>query len=518
MLSFIWNSKPFSRAVCLVATTALMLAGARAQAQSVTLALTHTLTMSTAQAGPSLVSVKVNAANVIGGRALTGTVTLSSNATVATRVALKYRDASVSGPSGVMVAVGSSTATFVMHTVAVSKTQVEVVTGSLNGVDKGVGFNILSYGIVQLALAPPKVNGGDTAVGTVTLSSAAPVGGAVINLLTNRTDLGLPPATITVPAGQTSATFSIKTATVPADKVLIIYAKNSGLLLTASLTILTPQVSSVKFNVPSIGIGQKVTATFTITSKAPAVGTVLTVASNPPDVILNPTTVKIPAGATSVSSVIQVGAPFITTKVALSATRNAITKVGLLTVTGVPGSIFPLIVGKAWTYDYTDTEGKHTTKVLTCVGPSTLLGVPAVKFSYGTGDDFYYSLSTLGLLEVGEVHAADSKPIQPYVGPLILVPPTTTVGYHWTQTHTREFRNANGSLDSTQNLTETGTVVGPEAVIVPAGAYAAFHVHIVTSGGASATHDYWYVPNIGKVKEVIVESALTSSYVLKSYK
>jgi hypothetical protein len=66
---------------------------------------------------------------------------------------------------------------------------------------------------VALASAPsplptiPVASGG-TASGTVTLASAAPTGGAIVGLKSNRTNVGVP-AYVTVPAGQTSVSYTI---------------------------------------------------------------------------------------------------------------------------------------------------------------------------------------------------------------------------------------------------------------------------------------------------------------------
>src|SRR5207247_2929161 len=53
----------------------------------------------------------------------------------------------------------------------------------------------------SLALNPTSVVGGNTSQGTVSLSSAAPSGGAVVSLTSDNTAIATVPSSITVPAG-----------------------------------------------------------------------------------------------------------------------------------------------------------------------------------------------------------------------------------------------------------------------------------------------------------------------------
>ena len=70
--------------------------------------------------------------------------------------------------------------------------------------------------VASLVFDPATINSGQPTRGTVTLSSAAPAGGAVIELSDNNPNvLGLPP-TVTVPEGQTSAAFAVSKTQLPA--------------------------------------------------------------------------------------------------------------------------------------------------------------------------------------------------------------------------------------------------------------------------------------------------------------
>ena len=68
-----------------------------------------------------------------------------------------------------------------------------------------------SASLSSLTISPTDVVGPDPATGTVTLSSAAPSGGFTVNLTSDNTAAATVPSSVTVPAGSTSATFTVST-------------------------------------------------------------------------------------------------------------------------------------------------------------------------------------------------------------------------------------------------------------------------------------------------------------------
>lgn len=68
-----------------------------------------------------------------------------------------------------------------------------------------------SASLSSLTVSPTDVVGGDPATGTVTLSSAAPSGGFTVDLTSDNTAAATVPPSVTVPAGSTSATFTVST-------------------------------------------------------------------------------------------------------------------------------------------------------------------------------------------------------------------------------------------------------------------------------------------------------------------
>ena len=75
--------------------------------------------------------------------------------------------------------------------------------------------------------------------GAVTLSGPAPAGGAVISLRSNSVLVSVP-ASVTVLAGRTSATFSVGTILTPSASAATVTASFGGFVKTAGLTVVPP--------------------------------------------------------------------------------------------------------------------------------------------------------------------------------------------------------------------------------------------------------------------------------------
>ena len=107
--------------------------------------------------------------------------------------------------------------------------------GYANNNPPGPGSATLS----SLAVSPTSVNGGSSSTGTVTLSGAAPSGGAVVNLSSSASAATVP-SSVTVIAGYNSATFTVNTSAVTASTPVTITASYAGVSKTASLTVMPP--------------------------------------------------------------------------------------------------------------------------------------------------------------------------------------------------------------------------------------------------------------------------------------
>jgi hypothetical protein len=96
-------------------------------------------------------------------------------------------------------------------------------------------------GLQTITLSPNTVVGGNPVTGTVTLTSAAPSGGAVVSLSGNN-PVSVP-ATVTVPQGGITATFTVTTRAVGENVSSTIGGSYGGRNASAVL-VLTPPVTS----------------------------------------------------------------------------------------------------------------------------------------------------------------------------------------------------------------------------------------------------------------------------------
>jgi hypothetical protein len=89
----------------------------------------------------------------------------------------------------------------------------------------------------SLTLNPSNVTGGNSSTGTVTLNGPTPAGGAQIMLSSSNTGAARVPPSVTIPAGATSATFTVNTSFVLFSTSVEISASYRSNTLTASLTV-----------------------------------------------------------------------------------------------------------------------------------------------------------------------------------------------------------------------------------------------------------------------------------------
>ena len=94
-----------------------------------------------------------------------------------------------------------------------------------------------AIGVASLSVTPSTVPGGTTATGTVTLAAPASSGGTAVALTSSDPLVALPPLTITVANGATTASFPIETFMVAAQRSVTIQAATMGTAQSAGLTV-----------------------------------------------------------------------------------------------------------------------------------------------------------------------------------------------------------------------------------------------------------------------------------------
>jgi hypothetical protein len=83
------------------------------------------------------------------------------------------------------------------------------------------GFPVVTAPVNSLALNPQYLIGGGPSTGTITLAAPS-VSGTMFTVTSNQTAAATAPSTVTVPAGQTTASFPISTSVVTSDTPLLI--------------------------------------------------------------------------------------------------------------------------------------------------------------------------------------------------------------------------------------------------------------------------------------------------------
>ena len=229
------------------ATSPVAITAAHAATQkSVTISVTP-------PAGNYIADLRVTPPFVVGGSATQGSVTLAtpvSESGGSSVMLTSSAPAVVVVPESVKVNNNSSSATFGITTMPLSAPLEVTVTATFGGVVQRATMIVTpenAIAIASLTVTPDRLTGGGTATGTVTLTGAAPFGGAAVTIDARRRNIVSMPGTVTVPEGATRATFPIRTDVVHGskDRPLEIVATYNGVSATATLTVTPPVTASV---------------------------------------------------------------------------------------------------------------------------------------------------------------------------------------------------------------------------------------------------------------------------------
>ena len=185
----------------------------------------------------TLSSLSMSAANVLGGNNTKGTVTLSGPAPAGgATVTLSSNSSAASVPASIKIASGATSRSFLVTTTPVATDTPVNIQASFNGAVQNAGLTVKAPIPASVSLSPATVKGGTQTTGTVTINGPAPVGGLTIALSTSNGYASVP-ATKTIAAGATSATFTVSTGTVTVQRVSVIKATANGVTRSVKLTI-----------------------------------------------------------------------------------------------------------------------------------------------------------------------------------------------------------------------------------------------------------------------------------------
>lgn len=153
----------------------------------------------------------------------------------------------------------------------------------------------------SITVSPSSATGGVSRTGTVTLTSSAPSGGAVVNLASSSSAAQVP-ATITIPAGASSANFTVSTSSVSTLTAGNISANYNGVTKSAAISLLPPAsaaLASLTLNPTTVAGGAISIGTVTLSTPAPSEGILVSLSSSHPYRASVPATVMVLAGNSS---------------------------------------------------------------------------------------------------------------------------------------------------------------------------------------------------------------------------
>jgi|GEM_PF-2612195 len=278
--------------------------------------MTTALTLNSPGAGSgTLQGVVISPNPVTSGSAATGTVTLPTAAPAGgILVTLASNNPVATVPPSIIIPAGQTSGTFPVTTTASGTQQTAVITAtSSNAVATTLTLNPPSAGlgnISGLSISPNPAKSGSPATGTVTLAATAPVGGILVNLSSTNANATVP-ASITIPAGQSSGTFPVTTTAVTTTQTAQITATSANSSMVV-LTLNPPDpglgtISGLSLSPNPVTSGASSTGTVTLGAAAPAGGVRVTLASNNANATV-PATLLIPAGSTSGTFIVNTSA------------------------------------------------------------------------------------------------------------------------------------------------------------------------------------------------------------------
>jgi LmbE family N-acetylglucosaminyl deacetylase len=280
-------------------------------------------------------SLSVSPASITGGNAATGTVTLSGPAPAGgAQVALSSGHPAAAVPASVTISAGATSASFNVTTSPVATAAPVTLSASYAGSTRTASLTVVPPGVAALSLGAASVTGGSPTTGTVTLDGPAPAGGAQVALSSNNAAAAVP-ASVTIPAGATSASFNVTTSAVATSTPATISASYGGRTQTVTLTVLPAVLSSLTLNPTSV-VGSPLlgnsTGTVTLDGPAPAGGAVVLL-SDDSSAASVPSTVTIPAGATSATFTVRTGIVLLSTTARITATYRGASRSANLQIT-----------------------------------------------------------------------------------------------------------------------------------------------------------------------------------------
>ncbi len=290
----------------------------------------------------SVSSLSANPGSLLGGQSTTATLALVAKAGVS-GITVSLSDggnSAITFPPSVTVSNGSSTANFQIQSSAVSSATPVTLTATYLGSSQSTVITLEAPTLLELVAAPTEVAGGQSSQGTVILDGPAGASGDVVGLQSS-SSAATAASTVTVPAGEVSASFSISTSSVSASTPVTLTAIFNSTQQTAELTVNQPAVSTLTLTPSSVTGGSSSSGTCTLTGPAATGGDIVSLSSSTSEASLPPDATII-SGASSAQFNISTVAVSSTTVATITATYNGSHQTTTLTL--LPAAVSGLSV------------------------------------------------------------------------------------------------------------------------------------------------------------------------------
>jgi hypothetical protein len=232
------------------------------------------------------------------------------------------------------VPAGKKTVKFTVHTSSVATTTQVLISAGYSNHTRSATLTIQQAALASVSLTPASVIGGSKTQCTVSLSGPAPTGGAVCALTTSFANGAPVPASITIPAGKSSATFTIATKKANVNVLVTITATYNGVTQSGQVELThSPALAELTINPTTVKGGKTATGTVTLNAPAPKSGLVVTLKSDTPGAANVPASVTVPAKSTTATFTVTTNTVTSNTAANISAVGNFVRKVVTITVT-----------------------------------------------------------------------------------------------------------------------------------------------------------------------------------------
>ena len=193
----------------------------------------------------SLNSIALSPSSIVGGNGVAGSIALSGAAPSGGVVVTLTGTGPVSPPTSVTVPAGASATTFDVATQGVAASTTAAVTASYAGVSQSASLTVTAAALSTLRVNPDTVIGGGSATGSVSLNGQTPPTGTLVSLASSDKSVATVPASVTIAAGATSASFNIASKAVRTRRATLISATVAGVVRSARLRVNPPTMDPI---------------------------------------------------------------------------------------------------------------------------------------------------------------------------------------------------------------------------------------------------------------------------------